>query len=308
MDNKKKGVKGDISPVFEKVKLKGRDNLPVKHKNIKYPQPLKSSGLPNNYFVCLAIGSRGSGKTYSVVKLIKYYEDEGVYDEEGNLHEIRTIIISPTFKSNPIFLSLKSLDDDDIHEEYSDDLLNQIVEQIEEENEQIKKYQEDLKLYKKFIRIKTLKELTPYELLRLHALDFKPPIQPLYTQTRVVHLICDDLVATGAYKATGKSALTNLCIKNRHKGICMYFLAQSSKQVPRICRVNASLLLLYKFNSDEMTEDLYETVSGCLTKEQFKDIYNEATKEKYNFLCVDATKNDIEFRQNFDHKFLIKDS
>jgi hypothetical protein len=293
---------------YIKKKIKGRDNLPIKHKNIPYPQPKEDSGLPLNFFVALCIGARGSGKTYSVCKLIKYYEQEGIYDKAGNRHEIRTIIISPTIRSNPIFYTLNSLDrDTDVYENYSDKLIEDIVADIEEENAIIIKYQEDIKLYNKFLKIESLDELTKLELLKLYAMNFERPIDPPYKHTRINNLILDDLVGGTAYKATGKSALTNLIIKNRHKQINVFILSQSSKQVPKIIRINASLLLLYKFNSDTLLDDLYETVSGCLTPEQFKKLYTESTKEKYNFLCVDTTKKNPEFKQNFDHLFVTKD-
>ena len=51
------------------------------------------------------IGAKNSGKTYELVKMIKNYEDQPIKDSKGNTLEIRTILFSPTGKSeaNPIY-------------------------------------------------------------------------------------------------------------------------------------------------------------------------------------------------------------
>ena len=298
-----------MSISFTKQKLKGRDNKPVKYKSVPYPQPKENSGLPKNFFVCLCIGARQSGKTVSTVKLIKYYEKEGVYNQRGERIPIKTILISPTFESNPIFKSLKSLDiENDVYSEYSDKLILKILEDIEKEKAEIEEYQEKLQMYNKFLKVRKLTELTPYETITLSIMDFKPPMKTVeYDNPPVYNLILDDLVGTNTFKPVGASALNNLILKNRHKGINIFILAQSAKQIPKIIRINASLLLLYKYNSDKMLDDLFEAVSGVISLENFKILYEEAVSEKYNFLTVDCTKQHVEFKQNFDHLFVIKD-
>jgi hypothetical protein len=43
--------------------LDGWDNKPVKFSNVKYPQT-KDNNAPQNFFLAIFCGSRGSGKTY----------------------------------------------------------------------------------------------------------------------------------------------------------------------------------------------------------------------------------------------------
>ncbi len=295
-----------MSISFTKVKLKNRDNKPVKYKSIAYPQPKEKSGLPKNFFVCLCIGARQSGKTVSTVKLIKYYEDEGVYNDEGDRVPIKTIIVSPTFESNPIFRSLKSLDaENDVYEEYSDKLILKLLEDIEDERAAILDYQEKVRMYKKYLKVGVSK-LKPMEVFTLNNMDWEPPVKTVeYDHPPVYNLIFDDLVGTNAFKPVGASALNNLILKNRHKGINIFILAQSAKQIPKIIRINASLMLLYKYNSDKMLDDLFEAVSGVVSMENFKKLYEIATAEKYNFLTIDCTKQHIEFKQNLDHAFIL---
>jgi Ni2+-binding GTPase involved in maturation of urease and hydrogenase len=90
------------------------DNKPLKHKKNKYPTPVDKNS-PRMFFVGLFVGSRGSGKTFSIAKLIKQYEHYGIVDADN--HEKvaqRVILFSPTIEANPILSSLKDMNDDDI--------------------------------------------------------------------------------------------------------------------------------------------------------------------------------------------------
>ena len=82
----------------------------------------------------MCIGSKNSGKTYGLVKTINIYDDPPIKDSKGNLLEIRTILFSPTGKSeaNPIYTTLKSLDfEKDVIEQYTDNNLIEILNDIE---------------------------------------------------------------------------------------------------------------------------------------------------------------------------------
>ena len=49
--------------------LDGWDNKPVKFSNVKYPQT-KDNNAPQKCFLAIFCGSRGSGKTYLLTKLL----------------------------------------------------------------------------------------------------------------------------------------------------------------------------------------------------------------------------------------------
>ncbi len=56
--------------MIEEIKLTGFDNKPIK--TIKKPPPRSiNENLPPRYFTSIFIGSKGSGKTYSLIKLLK---------------------------------------------------------------------------------------------------------------------------------------------------------------------------------------------------------------------------------------------
>ena len=111
--------------------IEGLNNEPPVFKGLKYPIS-KNIHLPKNYFILAAIGQRGSGKSFSIVKTLSNMEKYGYYDHITNEKvDIRHILFSPTFKGNPIFSTLKYLDEEeDVINEYTDNKLYDVLEEI----------------------------------------------------------------------------------------------------------------------------------------------------------------------------------
>jgi hypothetical protein len=278
------------------------DNITLRYKKNKYPVPLEKS-LPKMYFVSLFVGSRGSGKTYSIVKLLKQYEKYGIVDAEThNKVGQRIVIFSPTADANPVFTSLKHFSEEDLITNYSDDKLLNIIEDVKAEREETLEYQRRMKLYKKFLRIKDIDELAYDELMELELMNFDPPPEPKYPHGCVNFFILDDLVGSAAFKSTGKSALTNLVLKNRHLGINIMVATQNLKAIPKSIRTNTSLFVIFRYaNKKIITDDLYEEVSNTLKLDQFEEIFDYATKEDHDCLVIDFSQPKEErFKKNFD--------
>ena len=129
--------------VVIETKLYGFDEK-LKYDKLNYPQ-CSCGKCFKMYFNSLHIGARQSGKTYAVVKIIKHYETNKIM-KDGVEYKLRTHLISPTIQANEIYQSLNSLDmKKDAHEDYSDKLLIDIIDDIKAN---IVKYDEYL-LYKK---------------------------------------------------------------------------------------------------------------------------------------------------------------
>jgi hypothetical protein len=79
----------------------------------------------------------------------------------NNILQIRTILFCPTANSaaNPIFQTLKSLQEDDIILNYSDDILLDKIEEISIEKQEIEDYNKYLKLWKKFEKLEDIEKL-----------------------------------------------------------------------------------------------------------------------------------------------------
>ena len=238
--------------MIQEIKLDGLNNEPVKT-NKKTPPMSINKDLPPCYFTSIFIGSKGSGKTYSVVKLLKNYEKYPIYDADGNKLTMRVIVFCPTINSsaNPIYESLKYLDENDIILDYSDDKLLDKLQEIEQEKEDIQTYKEYLTAWKKYMKIdEDMSLLSHEELLILSKYDFREPedIQhPPYKYPRINFLIFDDLVGDAHAFKKGHSALNNLCIKHRHLQCNLIFTTQYIKAIPPVIRRNLDIFIIFKF-------------------------------------------------------------
>eukprot|EP00961_Rhodomonas_salina_P201256 2714829-Rhodomonas_salina.2 len=79
------------------IKLPKLNNKPPKFRELVYPLP-KNPDVQKPYYVCIAAGARGTGKSFAIVRCIKNQEiTGGFYDPvTGNKVPIRTILMSPT--------------------------------------------------------------------------------------------------------------------------------------------------------------------------------------------------------------------
>jgi len=276
-----------------------------KNSKLNYPQ-CSCKMCPQFYFNLLSVASRGSGKTYNVCKLIKHYEDNKLIDNDGKIHPLRTIVISPTLDANLIFNNLKSLDENDKHDNYTDELLQSIVDDIKKNKEETETYHKYLEAYKKAIQIKESKlknyfETHPdmYDILKTYNFEDPDEIpQPKYLISPVNIIILDDLMGSAvAFSNKKASVLLNNLIKNRHSGVSFAILAQSVKSVPKNVRANCNLFFIGKFASAKIIlEDIYEQVSNVLTEEQFKEQNDYCIKDnQYGSLIIDTTHKNKRF-------------
>ena len=109
----------------EEINIPHLTNEPPKFKHNLYPVPYKKHISPP-YYIFVASGQRGSGKTFGICRHILNAEASGFQDPVTlEKVKIRTYLFSPTAASNPIFNSLKSLDPENIINEYTDDKLEE---------------------------------------------------------------------------------------------------------------------------------------------------------------------------------------
>jgi hypothetical protein len=204
-----------------------------------------------------------------------------------------------------VFESLKHLDPDDIHTNYSDEKLVQVIEEIKQQRDATARYQEEMRVWKKYVKGK--RELTDEENVVLLRIPDDGPEEPQYPHGCVNHIICDDLLGSSAFKSTGKSALTNLVLRNRHLSCNIHIATQSLKSIPKSMRNNTSLFVLFKFaNKRIVLEDLYDEVSGILKPDQFEALYDHATENPHDSLVLDLTggKPENRIRKNYATRLL----
>lgn len=93
-----------------------------------------------------------------------------------------------------MFTSLAHLDGSDIITEYTDAKLLEVVEDVKREREATAEYRRLMRLYRKFLRCKSIDELDSDELFELERMDFNPPQEPRYPNGCVTFFVLDDLI------------------------------------------------------------------------------------------------------------------
>ena len=293
--------------IIEK-KLEGFNNK-LKFDKLNYPQ-CSCGACPKFFFNSLHVGARGSGKTYTVVQMIKHYEKHKII-RDGVEYKLRTHLISPTIQANEIYQSLDSLDmEKDAHDNYSDQLLLDIIEDVKAEKAEYDKFLLYKKYYDKFMKTPESKyeklydeEPEIFHLLEeyeyIHPKDFK------HEQPKVNIIILDDLLGSDAFTKKTKSVLTNAMIKNRHIGVNFAVLVQSIRAVPKTIRMNCSIFQLATFKNKKIVlEDIYEEVSNVIDVNQFEKLYDYATNKPFGSLIIDTTSGK-RFMSNLDSELFI---
>ena len=297
-----------MSEVVE-TKLEGF-NHKLSYDKLNYPQ-CNCGKCPRFFWNMMNIGARGSGKTYTIVQMIKHYEKNKIM-KDGTEYKLRTHLISPTIQANEIYQSLDSLDmDKDAHENYSDKLILDIIAGIKERKQ---KY-EDYLLYKKYYekvmktapnKLDKLYDENPDMFALLEQYNYQHPSEIEHDKPEVNIVILDDLLGSDAFTRRTKSTLVNAMIKNRHMGICFALLVQSIRSVPKNIRLNCSVFQLATFKNKKMIlEDIYEEISNVIGIDDFETLYDYATSKPYGSLIIDTT-NGKRFLSNLDSELSLR--
>jgi len=300
--------------------LKGFDNK-LLYDKLNYPQ-CSCGACPRFYWNMLNIGSRGSGKTYTICKMIKHYEKHKI-TKDGVEYKLRTHLISPTIQANEIYQSLESLDmEKDAHDDYSDKLILDIIKDIKAEKAEYDKYLLYKKSYDTFLKTPETKyerlyETNPEIFNILEEYDYIHPREFKHEPPKINIIILDDLLGSDAFTRKTKSVLTNAMIKNRHIGVNFAVLVQSIRAVPKTIRMNCSIFQLAAFkNKKIILNDIYEEVSNVIGIDEFEMLYDHATNKKFGSLIIDTTNSkrflsNLDFELFFDNKIksnlIIKD-
>lgn len=269
------------------------------------------------FFNYLGVASRGGGKTFNVVKIIKEFEEAQMKTNDGIRHQIRTILISPTYDANKgLFDNLKSLSSSDIYEEYTEETLEGIISDVKgiiDEVELFKIYKDAYQLIQRTPkeRIRDLFRERPDVIETLKTYDFKTPTQVAenfrYTEKPITFIILDDLMGSNAFNRKTQSLLKYWLIKNRHIFTSFFILVQSMKSVPKDIRLNCNVFYIAKFSNKKMIlNDLYEEVSSILKPEEFENIYDFAiNSNKYGALVIDNSGDSKRFYNNLEKEIFF---
>jgi hypothetical protein len=287
----------------------------INNSKLDYPRS-NNNNLFNLFMNMMAVGARGSGKTYSTVKIIKEYENSKMISGQGE-HKIRTILISPTYDANKnLWGNLKSLDEDDIYEEYSETILKEIIENIKVIIDEVDIYNKYLYYYDLVDKtpkneVQQLLKSNPEILFILKKFNYESPVKVKkyfkYTTKPITFLVLDDIMGSSALNRKSENLLKYWLIKNRHIFTSFFLLVQSMKSVPKDMRLNCNLFYLAKFsNKKAILNDIYEEVSSILTENQFEALYDKAINDNpHGALIIDLTGSKKRFYNNLEKELII---
>ena len=250
-------------------------------------------GLFKPHMTWLISGKTGSGKSTALIRMLKAYCDAGVFQ--------KAILISPTAGFDAKY---KMLPLTDVYEEYSEPLLNEIMEEQKADIEEFKQIEEDNKLYSKFMR---KKQLTKAELLRLYTMinpmteELDRPVQR-FDKMPYTAIVLDDLGGTSAFN-NGNNALNSIVCKSRHYLTNFFVCVQHPYQCPRAMRSQCSHVMLFATKDKKLLEELAKENCSHLTPEQFVSLFQHATGEPHSFMLCDFKKDEV--RKNFDEVLKI---
>ena len=251
-------------------------------------------GLFKPHMTWMISGKTGSGKSTALIRMLKAYCDSGVFQ--------KVILISPTAAYDAKY---KMLPLTDVYEDYSDKLLNDIMEEQKQDMVDYKQTEEDIKLYDKFMR---KRQLTKKELLRLYTMlnplteEFEKPVQR-FDKLPFSAVILDDLGGTSAFR-NGNNSLNSIVCKSRHFLTNFFVCVQHPYQCPRALRSQCSHVMLFATKDKKLLEELAKENCSHLTPAEFTQLFQHATNEAYSFMLCDFKKNEV--RKNFDEVLHIK--
>jgi hypothetical protein len=99
--------------------------------------------------------------------------------------------------------------------------------------------------------------------------------------------------------------VTDYVIRGRHRGISIVYCGHAYHCLPKICREQCSMLILYAGSNFKDRETIYKDhLNGDLSFDEFEKIYKEATREKYSFLTIDLEHPDMQLRRGLDEVFV----
>ena len=278
----------------------------------KKPEPRSHNpALPSLFFNAIYIGMTGSGKSYSLITMLKMYEREGIYDEDDMKCEIRYVLVSPTSKSdaNAVFQLLK-IEDDDLIDDFSFEALENKVNELIQEKQSITDWNLYIKAIKKLRKHEDIESLTEEELELLDKFGMDDDGKDLRRKaTKIYFMIFVDMISTPLFSRSSKNKMNNLIILCRHHSICCLMTAQHLKAIPPLIRSNSKVYVIFKSNNyKKVLDDLYTEVSGLITPEDFEKMYLTATEESHNHLTIiidNKMPDKFKYRKNWNDFFIL---
>jgi hypothetical protein len=275
---------------------------------IEVPDDLPKLPMLSSYW-----GVRGSGKTVAATTLLRKYKD-------ANLMQ-RLFVMTPTYESNKHLLE-DLCEPEDVYSECTQESLDQILDKLDAEAMEWRRYKEHKMLWEAYQRQKKsyiagkrkkIDDDLLYECFDagLTDLDKMPPFK--YTCNGSNHpqvwLFLDDCQNSSLFNSSSKvkNNLSNVLIKHRHLsgryGLNIIIALQNYKSqtgvLSKAMRANMTCMGLFGYRDEKLLKGIREEQAGEIDEDTFKMIYDYATSgEKWHYLFIEF--NPLRFRRCLD--------
>lgn len=281
----------------------------VKQLNLNYAEKFlinkPSSIIPQEenvspFFVWLSCGSRGYGKTHSVLQMLQHIYPTRFYN--------RYILLSPTQESD---LKQKALFDEieksgllvERYNTMDEPTLNKIESDTYQYTEMWENYMLHVKLLDK-LRHHGVKALTDEEILFLTGfieenmdigLIRDADVLGQYPQWMrrnmppITMIFADDQYAESLMSKTRNNPLIKLVVNGRHRRTSLIMATQSIASIPRAIRANTQIWSVFPLKSPKDLEALWQEICGVFDNfEEFNMIMDKVKEQDHGFLFLDA--------------------
>ena len=256
------------------------------------------------------VNSRGGGKTTLASHIARTYNDYPQQVEPGKPVFDRVFVVSPTYEMNRHCWDFLPIEPDDVYLEPTQDAINDVMTNIEDDFEDYKKFKDDRKRFDKVMeQIKSERNITTLDfddLMFMMELSFKREnITNKYDREMppCFMLIIDDCSHSRLYTGGTNNKFINLCLRNRHYNCMIMNMTQSWKSgMPKALRQNSSIIGIGRLKDEHLIKDIYDEVSDDLRFDEFRPMFEKATDEPYSFfmLLQDFPRNEGKYRKNLD--------
>ena len=233
-----------------------------------------------------------------MTSLLKMFEENPIYDIHGNELEQRIILFSPTAlnETNAVFKNLKHLDPDDIHLEYTDEILEEILIEIKHHIDEVNQYEAYLKVLNKYNNTK--QQLTDEEYWIIYKNNFLPIEEKRHI---ITHFCFDDLIGDKqVFKKSRDGGLVKFLLKHRHLYTNIFITTQYINAIQPIIKNNIDIFNIFQYaNIKDVIRKFNPVVSGVMLEEQFEELYKHSTQQKFGFLTI-MTKGNLIIRKGWN--------
>tara|TARA_R100001244_G_scaffold1799_1_gene2975 strand:+ start:7807 stop:8691 length:885 start_codon:yes stop_codon:yes gene_type:complete len=239
--------------------------------------------LPDLFFIGLISSSRGSGKSWKLLELLKMYDNANTFDTIN--------FFCPTLQADPKYEMLNDFNAEvNTFDDYDDSTMEELIKQQDARIVDYGKEKDRDRLWKKFNRGVPLEQFNPLEIMYLNETDFKQPASKYPRGEPSCIFIFDDLMGnTSLYGNSNKKGFDfkKFAIKHRHHRASILFSTQAFKNgVPKCIRNNLSLLLLGANKSPQIKKEVADEVSAYVSRDQFVNMWDQACEKPFHFFMV----------------------